>query len=71
VCTWDLLYIVLTNSELPVNGVRFPEDKINLINRTHDLGNGRKPREAVDGNGGYHVMIDVFHQLHCLVCRSL
>ncbi|OCK99890.1 uncharacterized protein K441DRAFT_535822 [Cenococcum geophilum 1.58] len=48
------------------NGVRFPEDRLPLINRTHDLGGGRKPRKAVDGKGGYHAAIDVFHQLHCL-----
>jgi len=52
------------------NGVRFPEDRLPLINRTHDLGGGRKPRKAVDGKGGYHAAIDVFHQLHCLVGHS-
>jgi hypothetical protein len=57
----------IANSFSEVNGVRFPEERLHSINRTYDLGGGRKPRKANDGKGGYHVIIDVFHQLHCLV----
>jgi hypothetical protein len=55
-----------------VDGVRIPEDKLHLLNRTADLGDGRKLKPIEDDEGGYHALIEVFHQLHCLVspcCR--
>ncbi|KAI1120130.1 hypothetical protein F5Y10DRAFT_273387 [Nemania abortiva] len=34
-------------------GFRFPEDKLTLINRTVDLGNGRSLKPWHDGKGGF------------------
>jgi hypothetical protein len=36
-----------------VGGIRFPEDKLSLINRTVDLGNDRTLKPWHDGKGGY------------------
>ncbi|KAI1282903.1 hypothetical protein F5Y07DRAFT_394868 [Xylaria sp. FL0933] len=47
-------------------GIRFPEDKLSLINRTVDLGNNRTLKPWHDGKGGYHAQLQVHHQLHCL-----
>ena len=33
--------------------IRFPEDKLHLINRTVDLGNDRTLKSWHDGKGGY------------------
>ncbi|KAI1197114.1 hypothetical protein F5X97DRAFT_344061 [Nemania serpens] len=46
--------------------IRFPEDKLHLINRTVDLGNNRTLKSWHDGKGGYHGQLEVHHQLHCL-----
>ncbi|KAI1309800.1 hypothetical protein F5Y03DRAFT_58243 [Xylaria venustula] len=46
--------------------IRFPEDKLPLINRTVDLGNNRTLKPWHDGKGGYHAQLQVHHQLHCL-----
>lgn len=48
-------------------GVRITEDKLALLNRTADLGNGRHLKPVEDEKGGYHALLEVFHQLHCLV----
>ncbi|KAI1170266.1 hypothetical protein F4777DRAFT_569819 [Nemania sp. FL0916] len=47
-------------------GIRFPEDKLSLINRTPDLGNNRTLKPWHDGKGGFHGQLEVYHQLHCL-----
>jgi hypothetical protein len=52
------------------DGVRIPENKLYLINRTADLGNGKHLKPVEDEEGGYHSMFEVFHQLHCLVSAS-
>jgi len=52
------------------DGVRIPENKLHLINRTVDLGNGKHLKPVEDKEGGYHSMFEVFHQLHCLVSAS-
>lgn len=49
------------------SGIRIPEDKLPLLNRTVNLGDGKTLRPVTDGSGGYHAMVEVFHQLHCLV----
>ncbi|KAI0147239.1 hypothetical protein GGR57DRAFT_477614 [Xylariaceae sp. FL1272] len=46
--------------------IRFPEEKLALINRTVDLGNNRTLKSWHDGKGGYHGQLEVHHQLHCL-----
>lgn len=55
---------------MPVDGVRFPEDKLHHINRTVDLGEGRTLKPVDDDEGGYHALFEVFHQLHCLVSTA-
>lgn len=52
-------------------GVRITDDKLPLLNRTADLGSGRHLKPVEDGKGGYHALIEVFHQLHCLVWTTL
>jgi hypothetical protein len=52
------------------DGVRIPENKLHLINRTVDLGNGKHLKPVEDEEGGYHSMFEVFDQLHCLVSGS-
>ncbi|KAF2445871.1 hypothetical protein P171DRAFT_484526 [Karstenula rhodostoma CBS 690.94] len=47
-------------------GVRITDDQLPLLNRTPDLGNGRRLKPVGDEKGGYHALIEVFHQLHCL-----
>ncbi|KAI0911134.1 hypothetical protein F4823DRAFT_329152 [Ustulina deusta] len=47
-------------------GIRFPEEKLPMINRTVDLGNNRTLKPWHDGKGGYHAQLQVHHQLHCL-----
>ncbi|KAI0398912.1 hypothetical protein F4802DRAFT_611274 [Xylaria palmicola] len=47
-------------------GIRFPEEKLYLINRTVDLGNNRTLKPWHDGKGGFHAQLEVYHQLHCL-----
>ena len=57
--------IILTT---PIDGgVRVPDDKLSLLNRTFDLGKGKTLRPVEDEKGGVHSLIEVFHQLHCLV----
>ncbi|KAI8628055.1 hypothetical protein F5Y19DRAFT_439414 [Xylariaceae sp. FL1651] len=55
---WDELWLH--------GGIRFPEERLSLINRTVDLGNNRTLKPWHDGKGGYHGQLEVFHQLHCL-----
>jgi Mycotoxin biosynthesis protein UstYa len=48
-----------------VGGVRIPPEKMHLLNRTVGEGDWRMiPDEA---GGGYIALLDVFHQIHCLV----
>ncbi|KAI1361183.1 hypothetical protein F5Y08DRAFT_348144 [Xylaria arbuscula] len=54
-------------TELWLHGsIRFPEDKLHLINRTVNLGNNKTLKSWHDGKGGYHGQLEVHHQLHCL-----
>src|SRR5438876_8459147 len=50
-----------------VGGVRIPPEKMHLLNRTLDEEDWRMvPDEA---GGGYVALLDVFHQIHCLVSQ--
>jgi hypothetical protein len=52
-----------------VGGVRIPPEKMHLLNRTLDEEEWRMvPDEA---GGGYVALLDVFHQIHCLVSHHL
>lgn len=35
-----------------------------------NLGGGRSLKTEEDGNGGFHAMFEVFHQMHFLVSSS-
>jgi len=43
----------LIANNFPDGDIRFPEDKLPLINRTVDLGNNRTLKPWRDGEGGY------------------
>jgi hypothetical protein len=51
----------------PDGPFRIPEEEVAGLNRSADLGGGKALIPADDGSGGYLAMIEVFHQLHCLV----
>ncbi|KAI9686436.1 MAG: hypothetical protein M1822_003783 [Bathelium mastoideum] len=46
-------------------GIEIPKEKIGELNRTEDLTYKGTLKPSPSGNG-YHALIEVFHQLHCL-----
>ena len=48
----------------PDGAVNIPEDKFSTTNKSAAVNWRRTPKEY---GGGYAALIDVFHQLHCLV----
>ena len=51
-------------SMIPDGAVDIPEDKFSTTNKSAAVNWRRTPKEY---GGGYAALIDVFHQLHCLV----
>ena len=64
------MFISLTVRELmipsinPDGAVDIPEDRFSTTNKSAAVNWRRTPKEY---GGGYAALIDVFHQLHCLV----
>lgn len=55
----------LTNSLVGVSS--FPKDKLELVNTTSELPDGRRLMTFEDGENSYVSQAAVFHQFHCLV----
>ena len=53
------------------NGVNIPKNRLSALNRTEDLGDGRSLKKSEDNDGDFSALIEVFHQLHCLVSSKL
>jgi hypothetical protein len=49
-----------------VGGVRIPPERMYLLNRTLDEEDWKRVPDEEAGNG-YVALLDVFHQIHCLV----
>lgn len=45
----------------------FPGDKLELVNKTAELPDGRRLMPSLDDENSYVSQFGVFHQLHCLV----
>jgi hypothetical protein len=52
----------------PEHGIRIPEDKLPLLNRSSAMNMQKLIPEA---GPGYKGLLEVFHQLHCLVGLTL
>ena len=61
--TWPVVMLI----QFAVGGIQIPADKMSALNRSAET----QPWKPTADGKGYHALIEVFHQLHCLVNLAL